>query len=176
MLPVDQRFAIGDFAGGEEVGIAVVPHGRFEAHHRAQRQLAPLERLFQRRHGHRLDVELVVAARAALVGIDRPDETVEHQAGIAAEIDRRAVVHRLVRGKARGARPFAAVRGAVVHRPVVHRPMTHCPMIHCPMIHRRAIARMIDRFVIHAGGHVGAGLGQRGKGGEQGGRGSRREK
>src|SRR3546814_7049318 len=74
VLPIDQRLPIGNFAGRKEIRIAIVPHCRFKAHHRASSKATAFETVLIFGHGHGLNVEFVVTARASLLRIDRSEE------------------------------------------------------------------------------------------------------
>src|SRR3546814_7651852 len=47
VLPIDQWLPIGNFAGGKEIGIAIVPHFRFKAH-RSEENTSELKSIMRR--------------------------------------------------------------------------------------------------------------------------------
>lgn len=143
MLTVDERPAIRDLAGCEQVGVAARPHQRLERSHAAQPEVPALAEIaVAHHHRHRLDEHLVAAARPPLRGRDAPGVAVRHHHPLA-EV-RHIPTHRpLGGGEARRARPLAPPAAAGAHR--------HSR-------HRRAERRLGDR-------RVGGGT-PRGRGGE----------
>ena len=121
VLPVDQRLAVRDLAGGEQVGVAARPHQRLQRAHRAQLQVQPVAQVaVAHQHRHRLDERLVAAARAALRGSDAPGIAVRHQHPLADV--RHVAAHRaLGRGQARGAGALLPPAAARPHRHPRHR-------------------------------------------------------
>src|SRR3546814_3744302 len=78
VLPIDQWLPIGNFAGCKEIGIAIVQHCRFKAHHSESSKATAFETVLIFGHGHGLNVEFVVTARASLLRIDAPGIAVDH--------------------------------------------------------------------------------------------------
>src|SRR3546814_4002480 len=60
VLPIDKWLPIGNFAGGKEIGIDIVQHCRFKAHHRASSKATAFETVRIFGDGHGINVEFVV--------------------------------------------------------------------------------------------------------------------
>ncbi len=103
MLPVDERLAIGGFAGREQVGIAARIEQRLGAHHGAQLQTCASKITLRHQHRHRLDISFVAAARAGLFRVDQPAVTVRHPLPAAAKVEMQAGHHSFGLREARGA-------------------------------------------------------------------------
>src|SRR3546814_18864924 len=81
--------------------IAIVPHCRFKAHHRASSKATAFETVLIFGNGNGLNVEFVVTARASLLRIDAPGITVEHKHAALPSTQVHAPPHGLLRGKER---------------------------------------------------------------------------
>ena len=150
VLAIDQRRAVGHFAGREQVGVAARTHCRLQAGHAAQLEVECIAQLaIRHQHRHRLDKGLTASARAALLGSDAPGIAVRHQHPPAG-LDHRAA-HRTFTGR------IACSAGALVVAAVADR--RHVGQ------HRWRCSRWVSHNVSAGGGrrhaHAGHGLRRR---------------